>query len=251
MDQVFGGILPKKKRCSCAHCQTQLAAQGMSGLPAEPFVDPGVDFIPEPAEPGIADPLAKPPAASTESIQGFDANRAKATSRPRVPLKVTDPKREFPTSTDPSHDPLKDIQLKQPAVELRPLDKAPPSSTNKNNREPGVHIPEWLDDPFKEEQSRKESGKPERMMSPTPVAPGEIRWTKRPVLEQQSQKVPKEPSDRVVESEPPNNPVIKLKIGDSSREQSIAERFSDRQDTGVVKASADQPIRIRFPATKQ
>jgi len=154
------------------------------------------------------------------------------------------------------------------------MEIAPPSSPRKNKREPGVHIPEWLDDPFKEDQSRREEKLRQRLLA-SENRLNDIRLSQQPqsrpvaLAEQSKQKV--EPASR--------EPAIRLNIAaqsgaaqsgaaqsgaaqsgaaqsgaaqDVGRENAVtaAGTVSQRSDSSVIKASANQPIRITFPAKK-
>ena len=273
LDRVFGRMISKKKHCNCAHCQGKTSGMAYANVPADvvPLVEPGIEPMSVPEEPGIADPLpirTIEPNTKSGSSKTINPN---TNSRPRVPMKaieptqitapkqITAPEREFPTSTQQGSEVPFNVRPKQPAIELRPLETAPPSSKNKPNREPGVIIPEWLDDPFKEDQSSKESAKPQRLLPAAPTPPNDIRWSKRPSLEQQSQKVEAPKSETVVVSpakpepvvvnEPKPEPVLRLRISDQSAERAGG-KISDRDEPNVVKASSNQPIRITFPVKK-
>lgn len=308
LDRVFGRVISKKKQCQCANCRGR-----SSGIVAPT----GIETISLPEEPGIADPLpilTIEPHTKTESHTRTDGTHPlnpSTTSRPRLPLKATESKREFPTSTEGSLGTESNsgvpstVRPKQPAIELRPLERAP-ATQNKSTREPGVIIPEWLDDPFKEDQSRKELTQPQRIL-PAPTAPSnDIRWSKRPTLEQQSQNLESPPQDvskqetvklniskpdipKQTIAAPPaaskpitlkmevpkaeasstsvskSEPVLRFRIGDRSSDRAATQlevqaqepqikpaggRISDRDEPAVVKASADQPIRITFPTKK-
>lgn len=288
LDRVFGRVVSKKKQCQCANCRGVSSGVVYGGMPVDggPAVEPGIVPIPLPEEPGIADPLpilTIEPNTKTEAARPLNPN---TTSRPRLPLKATEQKREFPTSTESNLGTESgggvpaNVRPKQPAIELRPLEKAPATQNNKSTREPGVIIPEWLDDPFKEDQSRKESTQPQRILPAATTPSNDIRWSKRPTLEQQSQnieaptsaaskpiavkmEVPKVEASSL--GTPKNEPVLRFHIGDRSSERAAAQlevkvpeqqvepaggRISDRDEPAVVKASASQPIRITFPTKK-
>lgn len=259
LDRVFGKVLPKKKKCNCAHCRGTSGVAVHENAPTDsaPLVDPGVDPIPMPEEPGIADPLPILTIEPNGRSNGTPPVSPNSSARPRVPLKTTESNREFPTSTDGIRGIPLNIGPKQPAVELRPFEKAP--SSGKSPRESGSNPPEWQVDPFKEDQSNKQIPKPQRLL-PQPTEPAnDIRWSKRPTAEQQSQKM-EDTKARIiaanqsavapkVEQKTQSEPVLRFRIGDKPVEKASGE-VSDRDDSPVVKASSNQPIRITFPVKK-
>ena len=267
LDRVFGKLLPKKKQCHCVHCRTQAAEVLPQGVPVEgDFVpDRPLEWIPQPHDPAIADPLNLPlNESNSEGAHGAipsdeTSSVPETIFRPRVPLKEESTRRQFPAKTDRTQENPASVSPASPAIELRPMEIAPPSSPRKNKREPGVHIPEWLDDPFKEDQSRREEKLRQRLLA-SENRLNDIRLSQQPqsrpvaLAEQSKQKV--EPASR--------EPAIRLNIAaqsgaaqsgaaqDVGRENAVtaAGTVSQRSDSSVIKASANQPIRITFPAKK-
>lgn len=259
LDRVFGKVLPKKKKCNCAHCRGTSGVAVYENAPTDsvPLVDPGMDPIPMPEEPGIADPLPILTIEPDGRSNGNPPISPNSSARPRVPLKTNQSNREFPTSTDGIRGIPPTIEPKQPAIELRPFEKALPS--DKSFREPGTNFPERLEDPFKEDQSNKLIPKPQRLLPPPTEPANDIRWSKRPTAEQQSQKM-EDTKARIiaanqsavapkVEQKTQSEPVLRFRIGDKPVEKASGE-VSDRDESTVVKASSNQPIRITFPVKK-
>jgi hypothetical protein len=250
LDRVFGKVVTKKKHCNCAKCQAQRAGVVYDQVPVVPesTIEPGIEPLPEPDEPGIADPL---PILTIEpnTKPSTGSGLPNASVRPRLPLKTTEPKREFPTSTDRGTGVPANVQPQQPAIELRPFERGTPPSTSKPIRDPGVIIPDWLEDPFKEDQSKSESSRPQRLLPPATTPSNDIRWSKRPTLEQQTQAAEPKKSEVVTKAEPKSEPVLRLNIGDQQPERAGG-KITDRDDANVVKASSNQPIRITFPIKK-
>jgi hypothetical protein len=114
-------------------------------------------------------------------------------------------RRQFPTSTDGGQS-----KSSIPATK--------PRSPNSRNNQPkgSIQIPQWLDDPFKDDEARSQNNQ---------GAQPAIRWTKRPTAEKQSSKQ--------------QRPVI---LGEPKLPESL--RFTDREneEVGVVKAAAVDPI---------
>ena len=109
-----------------------------ANVPADlvPLVEPGIEPMSVPEEPGIADPLpirTIEPNTKSGSSKTINPN---TNSRPRVPMKaieptqitapkqITAPEREFPTSTQQGSEVPFNVRPKQPAIELRPLETA-------------------------------------------------------------------------------------------------------------------------------
>jgi len=261
LDRVFGKLLPKKKQCHCVHCRAQAAEVIPESVPAEgvPVPDRPLEWTPEPHDPAIADPLNLPliesnPEGASGAVPSDETSSVPETIfRPRVPLKEESTRRQFPAKTDRMQENPGSVGPKLPAIELRPMEAAPPSSPRKNTREPGVYIPEWLDDPFKEDQSRREEKLRQRLLAPE-NPPKDVRMSQQPSsrdLMQQPQSRPVAVAEQSKQKVEPvgREPVIRLNVG-AANVASAADKAIQRSDSNVIKASANQPIRITFPTKK-
>ena len=290
LDRILGRALPEKQHCQCARCQGAMGAMPVSESPlSEPYI---VEPITEADEPGIADPL---PGNSIQPGNGSVSlpsnNRRPLQKVPPTPPSITDAKREFPTSSERSgqarpQSNQSGIRSTTPRIELRDTESAIPPAT-RQERQPGVRVPELLDDPFQDDQSRRQPVQPQQIQRPdSAVPPGEIRWTKRPTAEVQSSNHVNRPKTETAaaQPQPKPEPILRLNIEPAttervgtkrvSTERVITERvtterlrtenagtakmgteragghISDSGSGEVVKASASKPIRITFPVKK-
>jgi hypothetical protein len=282
LDRILGRSLPKKQHCQCARCQGNVRAMPTFESPvSEPYI---VEPITEADEPGIADPLPSDVIQPGNGSVSLPSNNRRPLQKvPPTPPPISDAKREFPTSTEQSgrtrpQSTQSGIRSTTPRIELRDTESAMPPAT-RQERQPGVPVPEWLDDPFQDDQSRRQPIHPQRLPRPeSAVPPGEIRWTKRPTAEVQSSKV-NQPKTEAIVAKPQPEPVLRLNIAPAitervgtksasavrvttepvtteriTTERNSTERagghISDSSSGEVVKATVNQPIRITFPVKK-
>lgn len=199
LDRVFGRLLPAKtKQCQCSRCQGYGEAPPPVDVPVEEL---GV----EPEEPGIADPL--PPEANQESSADNKVGKRGTAEQFRVPVPPPsiDMRRQFPTSTEGN-----------PSKKNAPVIKPRLPNSRTNEPKGNIQIPEWLEDPFKDDEARSQG-----IQGAQPA----VRWTKRPTAEKQSSKQ--------------QRPVI---IGAPQLPEAFRFSDSENEDSGVVKAAALDPI---------